>query len=109
MQIKTCHECQTSAALPPQPQRELQPISTPEEPWYHCRIDLVCNMSRTTQGFLHIVVIVCYLTKFVVARPLWTKTLKEILGCLQEIYLTFGVPKILQHDQGPEFSSKVNQ
>ena len=66
-------------------------------------------MSRTTQGFLHIVVIVCYLTKFVVARALKTKTSKEILGCLQEIYLTFGVPKILQHDQGPEFSSKVNQ
>ena len=28
---------------------------------------------------------------------------KRNRGCLQEIYLTFGVPKILQHDQGPEF------
>ena len=55
-------------------------------------------MSRTTQGFLHIVVIVCYLTKFVVARPLRTKTSTEILGCLQEIYLTFGVQKNLQHE-----------
>ena len=107
--LRMCHECQTSVALPPQPQRELQPIPPPEEPWYHCGIDLVCNMPRTTQGFLHIVVIVCYLTKFVIARPLMTKTSREILGCLQEIYLTFGVPKILQHDQGPEFSSKVKQ
>ena len=65
--------------------------------------------SRTTQGFLHIVVIFCYLTKFVVARPHRTKNSREILGCLQEIYLTFGVPKILQHEQGPEISSKVNQ
>ena len=68
MYIKTCHECQTSAALPH------QPIPPPEKPWYHCGIDLVCNISRTTQGFLHIVVIVCYLTKFVIARPLMTKT-----------------------------------
>ena len=65
-------------------------------------------MSRTAQGFLHIVVIVCYLTKFVVARPLRIKTSREILGCLEEIYIPFGVPKILQHGQGPEFSSRVN-
>ena len=75
----------------------------------HCGIDLVCNISRTSQGFLHRVVIVCYLNKFVVARPLSTKTSKEIVGYLQEIYLTFGVQKIIQHDQGQEFSSMVNQ
>ena len=26
---------------------------------------------------------------------------------LNNIYLTLGVPKIIQHDQGPEFRSKV--
>ncbi|KAI6652983.1 hypothetical protein LOD99_4060 [Oopsacas minuta] len=107
--IRTCHDCQTSAALPPQPQRELQPIPPPEEPWCHCGIDLICNMSRTVLGFQHILVIVCYLSKFVIARPLKTKTSKEILDCLQEIYLSFGVPNILQHDQGTEFSSKEFQ
>ncbi|KAI6648399.1 hypothetical protein LOD99_8189 [Oopsacas minuta] len=30
--IGICHDCQTSAALPPQAQRELQPIHPPEEP-----------------------------------------------------------------------------
>ncbi|KAI6660171.1 PEP-CTERM domain protein [Oopsacas minuta] len=105
--IRTCHDCQTSAALPPQPQRELQPIPPPEEPWCHCGIDLVRNKSRTVLGFQHILVIVCYLSKFVIARPLKTKTSKEILDCLQVIYLSFGVPKILQHDQGTEFSSKI--
>ncbi|KAI6660753.1 hypothetical protein LOD99_10260 [Oopsacas minuta] len=107
--IRTCHDCQTSAALPPQPQRELQPIPPPEEPWCHCGIDLICNMSRTVLGFQHILVIVCYLSKFVIARPLKTKTSKEILDCLQEIYLSFGVPNILQHDQETEFSSKEFQ
>ncbi|KAI6657100.1 hypothetical protein LOD99_15886 [Oopsacas minuta] len=75
--IRTCHDCQTSAALPPQPQRELQPIPPSEEPWCHCGIDLVCNMSRTVLGFQHILVIVCCLSKFVIARPLKTKTSKE--------------------------------
>ncbi|KAI6651864.1 Retrovirus-related Pol polyprotein from transposon 17.6 [Oopsacas minuta] len=107
--IRTCHDCQTSAALPPQPQRELQPIPPPEEPWCHCGIDLICNMSRTVLGFQHNLIIVCYLSKFVIVRPLKTKTSKEILDCLQEIYLSFGVPNILQHEQGTEFSSKEFQ
>ncbi|KAI6650089.1 hypothetical protein LOD99_6171 [Oopsacas minuta] len=109
MKIRTCHDCQTSAALPPQPQQELQPVPPPGEPWCHCGIDLICNIPRTVLWFQHILVIVCYLSKFVIARPLKTKTSKEILDCLQEIYLSFGVPNILQHDQGTEFSSKEFQ
>ncbi|KAI6648552.1 hypothetical protein LOD99_8032 [Oopsacas minuta] len=49
--IRTCHDCQTSAALPPQPQRELQPIPPPEEAWCHYGIDLICNMSRLYLDF----------------------------------------------------------
>ena len=41
-------------------------------------------------GCQHILVIVCYLSKFVIARPLKTKTSREILDCLQDIYLSFG-------------------
>ena len=64
-----------SAALLPQPQRELQPIPPPEEPWYHGGKDLVCNMSRKSFGFQHILV----MSKFVIARPLKTKTSREIM------------------------------
>ncbi len=96
-----------NAPLPPQPQRELQPIPPPEEPWSHCGIDLICDLPANPMGFRHILVIVCYLTKFVAARALKTKTTRELLYKLQEIYLTYGVPKVIQHDQGTEFTSKV--
>ena len=96
-----------NAPLPPQPQRELKPIVPPEEPWKHCGIDLICDMPANSLGFHHILVVVCYLTKFVVARALKTKTTREVLDNLQEIHLTFGVLQIIQHDQGPEFTSKV--
>ena len=66
---------------------QLQPIPPPEEARYHRGIDPACNMSWTTQGFLHIVVIVCYLTKFVIDRSLRTKTSREIPGCPLEINL----------------------
>lgn len=58
-------------------------------------------------GYKHVLVIVCYLSKFVVARPLRTKTSAEVVAELLSVYLLFGVPKICQHDQGKEFTSKV--
>ena len=96
-----------NAPLPPQPQRELQPIAPPEEPWKHCGIDLICDMPANSLGFHHVLVVVCYHSKLIVARALKTKTTREVLDNLQDIYLTFGVPQMIQHDQGPEFTSKV--
>ena len=97
-----------NAPLLPQPQRELHPIPPPEEPWTHCGIDLVCDLPTNSKGFRHILVVVCYLTKYVAARALMNKTTREVLDKLHDIYLTYGVPKVIQHDQGPEFTSKVH-
>ena len=65
---------------PPQPQRELQPILPPDEPWTHCGIDLVCELPANSTGFRKILVVVCYLTKFVAARAIKTKTTREVLN-----------------------------
>ena len=97
-----------TASLPPQPQRELHPIPPSDAPWSHIGIDLICNMPKNPEGYQHILVAVCYLSKFVVARPLRFKTTKEVLDQLVTIYMTYGVPKSLQHDQGKEFTSRVN-
>ena len=59
-------------------------------------------------GYLHILVAVCYLSKFVVARPLKRKTSAEVIDGLRDLYLTYGVPGIIQHDQGKEFTSKAS-
>ena len=96
-----------TAALPPQPQRLLQPIPPPDEPWSHIGIDLICDMPKNSFGFRNILVVVCYLTKFIVTRPLKTKTTKEVLSQLQDIYLTFGVPRVIQHDQGREYTRQA--
>ena len=88
---------------PPQPQRKLHPIVPPKQPWYHVRMDLVVELPNNSSGYKHILVVVCYLSKFVTARPLSTKSTKSVLDALSEIYLTYGVPKIIQHDQGKEY------
>ena len=55
----------------------------------------------------HILVRVCYFPKYVMARALKTKTTSEVTGQLEDIYLDLGLPDIIQHDQGKEFTSKV--
>ena len=53
-------------------------------------------------------VVVCHLTKYVAARALTNKAMREVLDKLKDMYLTYGVPKVIQHDKGPEFTSKVH-
>ena len=91
-----------------QPQRALQPIIPPERPWQHIGVDLFVDMPTDERGYKHVLVAVCYLSKYVVARPLKTKTTAEVVAVLLSIYLTFGIPNICQHDQGKEFTSKVS-
>ena len=38
-----------AAALPPQPQKKLQPIPPPDQPWKHIGIDLVCDLQENTE------------------------------------------------------------
>ena len=67
----------------------------------------LCDLPETPEGYKHILVTVCYLSKYVVARPLKGKTTDEVIRQLQDIYLELGLPDIIQHDQGKEFTSKV--
>ena len=78
-EVKTCHVCQLTPALPPQPQRKLQPIPPPIQPWYHIGIDLVCDLQQNSDGYKHLLVTTCFLSKFCAVRPLRNKTTKEVL------------------------------
>ena len=87
--------------------RLLQPIQPPEVPWQHIGVDLVCDLPLSKEGYLHPLVAVDYLSKFVVARPLKSKRSHEVIEQLNNIYFTYRTPDIVQHDQGPEFKCKV--
>ena len=77
--MKTCHICQLTASLPRQQQKKLQPIPPPSHPWKHIEMDLVCELPESVDGYKHILVLVCYLSKYVVARPLKSKISEEVV------------------------------
>ena len=87
---------------------KLQPIPPPDRPWKHIGIDLICDLPLSPEGYKHILVTVCYLSKYVVVRPLKSKTSSDVIENLKDIYLDIGLPDIIQHDQGKEFTSNVS-
>ena len=105
-EVKTCHVCQMTSAFP-QLQKKLQPIPLPNQPCSQIGIYLIYDLPENSNGYKHLLVTTCYLSKFCTVQPLKTKTSRDVLRELENIYLTLGVPQIIQHDQEPEFVSEV--
>ena len=73
---------QKTASLNTNQNRLLQPIPPPERPWQHIGVDLVCNLPMSKDGYLHLLVAICYLSKYVIARPLKSKRSHEVIDQL---------------------------
>ncbi len=75
-------------------------------PFDHIGIDTLSNLPRTPRGHTAILVITDYFTRFVLLRPLRTKTMESIAATLWSHFCDFGVPKIIQSDNGTEFVNR---
>ena len=70
-------------------------------------IDLVFGLPETAEGYVGIMVVTEYLTKYPFARPIKSKTALEIARILWEYISLFGPPKSILSDQGTEFYNSV--
>lgn len=70
-------------------------------------IDLVFGLPKTLTGFIGILVIIEYLSKYVWAVGIKSKEALEIARRLFEYISLFGAPKGIQSDQGKEFLNKI--
>ncbi|KAK0147995.1 Retrovirus-related Pol polyprotein from transposon 412 [Merluccius polli] len=105
---KSCHICQVTGKpnqlIPPAP---LQPIPVMTEPFEHVILDCVGPLPRTKSGKEYLLTAMCTLTRFPEAIPLRTITASAVIKVLVAFFSTFGLPKIVQTDQGNNFTSKV--
>ena len=67
-------------------------------PFDHALWDIIGKLPTSINGYNFILVIIDVLTRFVILRPLVTKSAVEIASRLVEVFANFGVPKILQSD-----------
>ncbi|KAL2102544.1 hypothetical protein ACEWY4_001712 [Coilia grayii] len=105
---KTCHLCQVvgkpNQVIPPAP---LQPIPVSSEPFAHVILDCVGPLPKTKTGNQYLLTIMCSLTRFPEAIPLRKITAPVVVKALLNFFSMFGLPKMVQTDQGTNFMSKV--
>lgn len=108
MYIKTCHTCQISGkpnqSIAPAP---LFPISAICQPFNHLIIDCVGPLPRSRSGSIYLLTVMCQTTRYPAAYPLRTITARAVVCALTHFIFIFGIPKIIQTDQGSNFSSHV--
>lgn len=98
---KSCHVCQVGGkpnqTISPAP---LYPIPVICEPFEHVLIDIVGPLPRSRHGHQYLLTIMCAATRFPEAVPLRNITAKTVVRGLTKFFSVFGLPKIIQSDQG---------
>lgn len=105
---KTCHVCQMvgkpNQVIPPAP---LCPIPVMGEPFEHVLVDCVGPLPRSKSGNQYMLTIMDMATRYPEAIPLPKITAHAVVKALTKFFATFGLPKVLQTDQGTNFTSRV--
>lgn len=106
--IKTCRTCQLTGkpnqSIRPAP---LCPIPVVEQPFDHLIIDCVGPLPRSKLGHTYLLTVMCQVTRYPAAYPLRTITTKSVVKALTQFISVFGIPKIIQSDQGSNFTSHM--
>ena len=105
---KTCHVCQV-AGRPNQviPSYPLYPIPVVGEPFERVLVDCVGPFPRTKSGNKFLLTIMCSATRFPEAIPMRKITAPAVVKALVRFFSIFGLPKVLQTDQGSNFMSRI--
>lgn len=105
---RTCRVCQITGK-PNQviPCAPLVPIPAVGEPFEHVIVDCVGPLPKSKAGNQFLLTIMCTATRFPEAIPLRKITAPVVTRALVKFFSTFGLPKVVQSDQGTNFLSKI--
>lgn len=105
---ETCRTCQIvgkpNQVVHPAP---LCPVPAVGEPFEHVMVDCVGPLPETKSGNQFLLTVMCVSTRFPEAIPLRKITAPAITKALTQFFTTFGLPKVVQTDQGTNFLSKA--
>ena len=89
------------------PKAHLKPIPAFEEPFSRIIVDCVGPLPKTKSGNQYLLTIMCASTRFPEAIPLRNIKSKSVVKALVKFFTLFGLPKVVQSDQGTNFMSNV--
>lgn len=106
--IKTCPTCQVTGkpnqGIAPAP---LYPIPAVSQPFEHLVIDCVGPLPRSKAGSNYLLTVMCQSTRYPAAYPLRSITTRSVVRALTQFISIFGIPKVIQSDQGSNFASHL--
>lgn len=106
--IRTCHTCQMTGkpnqGITPAP---LYPIPAIAQPFEHLIIDCVGPLPCSKSGCKYLLTVMCQSTRYPAAYPLRSITARSVVKALTPFISVFGIPKVIQSDQGSNFSSHL--
>lgn len=105
--IRACKECQ-KYNIAQNGYNPLRPIRA-YVPGDHWAIDLAGPMTTTQRGNNYLLVLVDICTRFCILRPISDKQSHTIVATLIQVFCDFGLPRILQSDNGTEFVNQLMQ
>lgn len=77
------------------------------KPWELVSIDVVGPLPKSSSGYMHILSVQDYFSKFCLFIPLRAATAKSIVCAMEDrVFLVFGVPRMLLTDNGKVFVGK---
>uniref|UniRef100_A0A3P8WEH2 Gypsy retrotransposon integrase-like protein 1 n=1 Tax=Cynoglossus semilaevis TaxID=244447 RepID=A0A3P8WEH2_CYNSE len=106
--IKTCHTCQLTGkpnqTISPAP---LYPVPALGQPFEYLIMDCVGPLPPSKSGSKYLLTVMCQVTRYPAAYPLRSITTKSVVKALSQFVSVFGIPKVIQTDQGSNFCSKL--
>lgn len=102
---KSCKMCCTYNAHRKDYQ-PLQPIPVVHTPWTKLAIDIVGPLNTTRRGHKYLLTMVDLATRWPEAVPLKKVDAVSTAEALLNIFSTYGVPQLLVHDNGGNFTAK---
>lgn len=81
-------------------------MKIPNQPFERIQMDMIGPFPTTKSGNRVVIVCVDVLTRYGIAKPFKKGTSKEVVSMLDCIVNQFGTPKVIQSDNGQNFTSK---
>ena len=106
--VKTCAVCQRTGK-PNQviPKAPLRPIAALGEPFAEIVVDVVGPLPKSKSGHVYILIMIDLVSRYPEAIPIRNFSSKIVVRKLTRFFTHFGLPKVIQTDNGSNFTSKV--
>ena len=106
--VKTCAVCQRTGK-PNQviPKAPLRPIAALGEPFAEIVVDVVGPLPKSKSGHVYILTMIDRVSRYPEAIPIRNFSSKIVVRELTRFFTHFGLPKVIQTDNGSNFTSKV--